>query len=302
MKDDMLGASPVDGKNYSVPVNGYWEGLFVNKDVLKEAGVEAPTADTTWDEFMTMCETIKKAGYTPIAASLQEIPHYWFEYTIFNFQDVATHNTLPKSADDEYGKAWVNGINDIKDLYEKGYFPDNTLTASDSETFELFTSDKAAFLIDGSWKVGGIEEAVDDIDNYTVTYVPGKGNRKSTDLIGGLSSGYYITKKCWDDPEKRAAAVDFIEYMTSDEMVSKFAGSSATALKNGATVDADSMSSLANAGVELCAGATGISPAVQDSLSTAAKDPIFAGMADIVQGNTKVAAAVDEALTINSGE
>lgn len=226
MKDDMLGASPVDGKNYSVPVNGYWEGLFVNKDVLKEAGVEAPTADTTWDEFMTMCETIKKAGYTPIAA----------------------------------------------------------------------------FLIDGSWKVGGIEEAVDDIDNYTVTYVPGKGNRKSTDLIGGLSSGYYITKKCWDDPEKRAAAVDFIEYMTSDEMVSKFAGSSATALKNGATVDADSMSSLANAGVELCAGATGISPAVQDSLSTAAKDPIFAGMADIVQGNTKVAAAVDEALTINSGE
>ena len=302
MKDDMLGASPVDGKNYSVPVNGYWEGLFVNKDVLKKAGVEAPTADTTWDEFMTMCETIKKAGYTPIAASLQEIPHYWFEYTIFNFQDVDTHSTLPKSADDEYGKAWVNGINDIKDLYEKGYFPDNTLTASDSETFELFTSDKAAFLIDGSWKVGGIEEAVDDIDNYTVTYVPGKGNRKSTDLIGGLSSGYYITKKCWDDPEKRAAAVDFIKYMTSDEMVSKFAGSSATALKNGATVDADSMSSLANAGVELCAGATGISPAVQDSLSTAAKDPIFAGMADIVQGNTKVAAAVDEALTINSGE
>ena len=265
MKDDMLGASPVDGKNYSVPVNGYWEGLFVNKDVLKKAGVEAPTADTTWDEFMTMCETIKKAGYTPIAASLQEIPHYWFEYTIFNFQDVDTHSTLPKSADDEYGKAWVNGINDIKDLYEKGYFPDNTLTASDSETFELFTSDKAAFLIDGS-------------------------------------CGYYITKKCWDDPEKRAAAVDFIKYMTSDEMVSKFAGSSATALKNGATVDADSMSSLANAGVELCAGATGISPAVQDSLSTAAKDPIFAGMADIVQGNTKVAAAVDEALTINSGE
>ena len=34
------------------------------------------------------------------------------------------------------------------------------------------------------------------------------------------------------NPEKRAAAVDFIEYMTSDEMVSKFAGSSATALKN----------------------------------------------------------------------
>ena len=42
MKDDLLGASPVDGVNYSVPVNGYWEGMFVNKQVLEEAGVELP--------------------------------------------------------------------------------------------------------------------------------------------------------------------------------------------------------------------------------------------------------------------
>ena len=40
MKDGMMGASPVDGKNYSVPVNGYWEGLFVNKAVCEAAGVE----------------------------------------------------------------------------------------------------------------------------------------------------------------------------------------------------------------------------------------------------------------------
>ena len=36
--------------------------------------------------------------------------------------------------------------------------------------------------------------------------------------------------------------------------------------------------------------------------NTEVKNCIFAGMADIFHGNTKVAAAVDEALTINSGE
>ena len=106
MKDDLLGASPVDGVNYSVPVNGYWEGMFVNKEVLEAAGVELPTADTTWDEFLAACEAIKEAGYTPIAASLQEIPHYWFEYAIYNFQSPETHNTVPESVDDEYGKAF----------------------------------------------------------------------------------------------------------------------------------------------------------------------------------------------------
>lgn len=291
MKDDMLGASPVDGKNYSIPVNGFWEGMFVNKEVLKKAGVDVPTKDTTWDEFLQMCEKIKKAGYTPIAASLLEIPHYWFEYSIYNFDSPTTHNTVPAKVDDAAGKAWVSGLEDIKTLYEKGYFPANTLTAKDDETFQLFTNDKAAFLCDGSWKVGGIESAVKDPENYTVTYVPGKGDRKSTDIIGGISMGYYITKKAWDDPEKRAAAVDFVEYMTSDEMVSKFAGTGITALKNG-TTPADNMTALSKDAVTFSAGVTAISPAVQDNLSEAVRKPIFGEMSSIVQGKTAAKDAV----------
>lgn len=296
MKDDMLGASPVDGKNYSIPINGYWEGMFVNKEVLEAAKVDMPTADTTWDEFLDMCQKIKDAGYTPIAASLQEIPHYWFEFSIYNQLSVATHNTVPTSADDEYGKAWVAGLGDIKDLYEKGFFPKNTLTAKDEETFQLFAKDKAAFLIDGSWKIGGIETAVDDIENFTVTYVPGKGERKSTDIIGGLSSGYYITKKCWDDPDKRAAAVDFIKYMTSDEKVSLFSGSAATALKNGVTIDESELSSLAKDGLAYTKGATGIAAAVEDNFEPAARTPIFNGMKGIVTGKKNIAEAVQEVL------
>ena len=294
----MLGTSPVDGKNYSVPVNGYWEGLFVNKEVLANAGVEVPTKDTTWEDFMTMCQTIKDAGYTPIAVSLQEVPHYWFEFTIYNQLDVATHNTAPGAADDTYGKAWAAGLNDIKDLYEKGFLPENTLTATDAETVQMFTSDKAAFLIDGSWKVGGIEEAVDDIDNFTVTHVPGKGNRKTTDTIGGLSMGYYITKKAWDDEAKRDAAVDFVMHMTSDEMVSKFSGTAATALKNGTTLDESTLSALGKAAVTFCSELTGIAPAVQDNLSNDVRTPIFGEMASIVKGEKKAEEAVQQVLDL----
>ena len=292
MKDDLLGASPVDGVNYSVPVNGYWEGMFVNKEVLEAANVAVPTAETTWDEFLAACEAIKEAGYTPIAASLQEIPHYWFEYAIYNFQSAKTHNTVPESVDDEYGQAWVNGLNDIKALYEAGYFPQNTLTATDAETFQLFTGDKAAFLIDGSWKIGGIAAAVDDIENFTVVNVPGKGERLTTDEIGGLSMGYYITRKAWDDEEKRDAAVSFVSFMTSDEVVSRFAGVSATALKEGTTPDTSEFNSLQIDALAYTASFTGISPAVQDNLTPAAREPIFADMASIVTGAVDAADAV----------
>ena len=61
MKDGMMGASPVDGKNYSVPVNGYWEGMYVNKKVVEAAGVKIPDATTTYDEFLDICQQIGRA-------------------------------------------------------------------------------------------------------------------------------------------------------------------------------------------------------------------------------------------------
>ena len=54
MQDAMLPVSPVDGKAYTVPTAGYWEGLYVNKTVLADAGVEVPGPDTTWEEFLGM--------------------------------------------------------------------------------------------------------------------------------------------------------------------------------------------------------------------------------------------------------
>lgn len=39
---------------------------------------------------------------------------------------------IPASAADEAGQKWVAALNDIKDLYEKGFFPENTLTANDA--------------------------------------------------------------------------------------------------------------------------------------------------------------------------
>ncbi len=308
MKDDMMGASPVDGKNYSVPVNGYWEGLFINKSVLEAAGVEVPGTDYTWEQFLADCQKIVDAGYTPIAASLSTIPHYWFEFSIYNYLTPATHNILPETADDDHAAAWVDGLSDIKDLYEKGFFPENTLSATDDETFQMFLDGKAAFLIDGSWKTGGIVNAFCDedgnvtdqegLDNFTVSYVPGKNDRKATDIIGGLSSGYYITKKAWDDPAKREAAVSFVTYMTSDEVVSAFAGVSATALVNGVQLDESTLNTLQIAGLDMVTGATGMAGAVQDQIPTEARVPLFDGMPDLVTDTVKIPDAVAECLDI----
>ena len=298
MKKDLMQASPYDGKIYCIPVNGYWEGLFVNKKVCEAAGVRIPDADTDWDEFMDICDKIRDAGYTPIAASLASVPHYWFEFCIYNYQSPETHAVLPKSVDDSAGQAWVKGLTMIKTMYERGYFPENTLSASDDDTMRKFFDGEAAFLLDGSWRMSGVEQMADNVEDFTVTFVPGMGERRSTDIISGLSCGYYLSRKAWEDPEKREAAVSFIEYITADEVVSKFAEVSATALINGVTIDESDLSCLAKDALAMNEKVTGTSSAVQDDVPVDCRVPVFEGMPALVKGEKDITEAVEEVLKL----
>ena len=308
MNDDLITASLVDGKKYAVPVNGFWEAMFVNTEVLDAAGVSMPGADYTWDQFKDDCQKIRDAGYAPIACALGNIPHYWWEFSIFNHTSPDTHLQVPESVDSDGGKAWVAVMNDIKELYELEYFPENTLSATDDETFAMFMDGKAAFLIDGSWKVGGIVNScqsdpedpetldAEKLAKFDVTYVPGQGDRKATDLIGGLSMGYYISTKAWEDPAKREAAVSFVQYMTSDEIVPLFAQHTASALKNAPEVDEAQFNPLQVKSMKMMSGATSLTGAVQDIFNGDCRVSTFDGMPEIVTGGVSAEDAVAQGL------
>ena len=296
MKDSMI-AVAADGKQYAVPSSGYWENMFVNRKVLEDCGVAVPGPDYTWDQFLADCESIKEAGYTPIACSLVEVPHYWFEFTVMNNGTVENHLDVPAAADDAAAAKWAAGLNDIKALYEAGYFPANTLTASDAETVELFNSGEAAFLIDGSWKVGYFTENAEDLNDFAIAYVPGKGERSASEAIGGISMGYFITTKAWNDPDKREAAVEFVSQLTSDETLSTFVTTEVTALVNGAKPEG--LNPLQQSAADANASITAIAGAVQDSLTAEARGDLFANVQNVVTGKMSAEDAVASAIALN---
>lgn len=301
MKEEMFVPSPADGKVYAVPSSGFWESMFVNTKVLADCGIQVPGPGYTWDQFLADCQTIKDKGYTPIAVSLQEVPHYWFDFMVFNNGSLANHLDLPASSTDAVGQKWAAGLGDIKTLYDKGYLPENTLTATDAETVQLMLDGDAAFLIDGSWKVGFIvTNAGDHLSDFALAYVPGKGERKASDILGGISMGYYITRKAWDDPAKREAAVKFVEYLTKDDVLSKFVTTEVTALKNGATPSG--LNELQQSAADMCGGVTGIVGPVQDTVSLEARSDLFANVKNIVAGNMTAAEAIDSFLAILAGQ
>lgn len=297
MRDSMLAVAS-DGKNYAVPSSGFWENMFVNTKVLADCGVAVPGPDYTWDQFLTDCQAIKDKGYTPIACSLFEVPHYWFEFCVMNNGTLANQLDLPASADDAAGQKWVAALNDIKDLYEKGFFPANTLTATDAETVQLFGDGEAAFLIDGSWKVTHfVDNYPEHLEEFAISYVPAKGERKASEAIGGISMGYFITKKAWDDPAKREAAVQFVEHMTSDEVMSTFVTTEVTALKNGASPSG--LNALQQSAADANANITGVVGAVQDTVSSECKTDLFGNVQNVVTGAMTAEDAVSSAIALN---
>ncbi len=307
---EKIPVSLVDGKVYALPVNSYWEALFVNRTVLEAAGVSMPGENYTWKQFLEDCAKIKKAGYIPIAASMGNIPHYWWEYAIFNHTGTREHQRIPSSVEEPLGQAWVQGMEDIKQLYELGFFPSNTNTVSDEQTVSMFIEGKAAFLLDGSWKVGSIvqgcykyvgqPESLDEekLAQFDITFVPGTESRRCTDIIGGTSMGYYITRKAWDDPAKRDAAVSFVSYMTSDEIIPQFAGHTVSALKNPPQMDDTTFNSLQLKAMEMLSESTSMTSAVQDLFQGECRVPTFDGMPNIVTGRVEAEKSVMEGLYI----
>jgi multiple sugar transport system substrate-binding protein len=66
LPESLSSAFTFDGKQYALPGNvSYW-GVFYNKKVFADNGIEVPT---TWADFIAACDTVKAAGVTPMAST-----------------------------------------------------------------------------------------------------------------------------------------------------------------------------------------------------------------------------------------
>ena len=240
-----------DGEIYAIPARPYYEGLFVNADLFEQYDIPLPDS---WASFEAAVRGFAAAGVVPVAASLSDIPHYIAECAILSCATPEEYAARPASEAD-VPESWLRGMARIHDLYEMGAFPADTLNTSESVTSQLFRDKKAAMQFDGSWFANTLPE--ESMDTTMVLPVPSDGNNGV--VIGGVSMGFYLTRKAWDDPERRDAAVALLAWLTAPENVARLGNDSVSgALK----ASADRM--LAEAGALL--------GPVQDSMNKDARE------------------------------
>ena len=201
-----------DGRVYAIPVRSFWEGLFVNTDLFARYDLELPT---TWERLETAIARFRAEGVVPISASLSDIPHYLAEMAVLVCGSPEEHAARPGTLS-EVPRSWFEGMALIRRLYELGAFADNVTATNESMASQLFRDKKAAMQIDGSWFANSIPET--GMNTTIVMPMPAYAPEADPDaFIGGVSMGFYLTRRAWEDADRRDAAVQLLAWFAKEE-------------------------------------------------------------------------------------
>lgn len=280
-----------DGVRRAVPTTGYWEGLFCNKALFDQYNVEVPT---DWDSLTKAIKTFKDNGVAPFAVSLNAVPHYFVEHTMLYTAGVDEYAQVPEKAP----ASWAEGLKVIQTLRDMGAFPVDTDTVDEAYAIELFNQGKAAMILDGNWRAGGLK----DQENTVVVPFPGVPNQKAEagTMISGISSGFYISRKAWEDPDKRDAAVKFVMAHTSKEGVQKYWEANGMGVAATEVTPSDDTTPLGLLGIEYAKAATAMVTPTDARIDPEAYKTLINGIVGVSTGSTDSQQLLDEVLALSA--
>lgn len=284
----LAAAANPDGVMRAVPTTGYWEGLFCNKDLFDQYNLELPT---NWNNFIKAIEVFQKNDIIPIAVSLNHVPHYWIEFFMLYAAGPESYTSVPAEAPE----GWVKGLEMFKTLRDMGAFPEDTDTVDNDYIGELFRNKQAAMQLDGNWFANSITD-----ENTVVVRFPKFDGAVAEEgsMIGGISSGFYITKKAWNDPDKRDAAVKFVMAHVNKDSVRKYwngIGQAACVVE-----PVENMSPVALSGLEYANNITGIYAPTDSRISQQAYTTLCKGIVAVSLGEKSARELINEILAINA--
>jgi multiple sugar transport system substrate-binding protein len=196
------------GIQYGVPRDFDTIALWYNKAILKQAGVEPPTAGWTWDDFDTAAKTVsdklQAKGIYGVATELTGGNSGYYD-TILQAGGTIISADGKKSGYDS--PETIKGLQFWVNLVANGSSP-SVQQLSDTDPEVWFTSGKSAFYWSGSWEVPVLAASANtnDID---VAPLP-IGSKQATNS-GGIANVVASKSK------NMAAAQAFQVYLGSKE-------------------------------------------------------------------------------------
>lgn len=215
---DLWDAVSVGGKNYCIPIDNLISSWVVNKTLFDTYDLAYPK---TYNDIIELSKTFNKHSIITLGfGSKGGNPSNWIidmvnsQYPGYREALLSMESTYKLDAENMKKTLGV-----FQSLLDAKVFPADTIANGDwGPYWSLFTSGKAAI----SWGWAGMIASLDGVNFEWETIDPpqvdGTGCDTSRVEYGYSGAGIMINKKSFDDPAKRDAIIDFVEFYCSERM------------------------------------------------------------------------------------
>lgn len=212
----MLQDTLYEGKSYILPISMNAAGVFYNKKIFEENGIEIPT---TYEELIAVCEKLKAAGITPFVMHNMD----WQASTVWSMaalncvDDYETVNSAIYN-----GEATVTDYpgfeESAKEFLElNSYAQEDTMGTNYDQALDAFANGEAAMIIQGIWIVPSVKALNPDLQFSSFPLPAKTGNHMRIGYQNDL--GLCISSTC-ANPE---AALKFLQFMAREDNAQYYA-------------------------------------------------------------------------------
>ena len=200
-----------DGKAYTLSVDCWVGGVFYNKDIFAQVGIEGEPQ--TWQEFLDVCQKLKDAGYVPLLDNMQDAAVN-FAAPLFGAETLSANPNFTSeiyAGTKTFAEGWTGPMEMYNQLIEKGYLTSDMVGITSDDIVSQFATGQAAMILSGSWNCGTIDQINPDL-NYEVMGIPGT-EAGNIYYCGAINVGL-----CINSAAKNAdVAKAFLEFAASPE-------------------------------------------------------------------------------------
>lgn len=195
-----------EGKLYAVPKDYSTLAMYINEDILAEAGYSVEDVPTDWEELVQFSEELQGKLDDEQAAMIVDAT------LARNLSGLLANGLNPVNEDNQAdftsSQEATDYLQSIIKGKEAGHLKNPMIDLGIDSAGAAFGTNKAAIMIEGNWVLSALNKEYPDV-SYTVVPAPTINGQEQSMTF---NVGYAISK----DTESKEAAVEFVNYMTGE--------------------------------------------------------------------------------------
>lgn len=209
----------VDGKTYMIPVVNFAYPMYVNTDLLKEAGIT--TLPANWTEFKKDCIAVKNkdGNASGWIIQLADNAPNGIQNCFMSWLWASGGNMMKNGKPDlTNNKKMTKTVDFVKSLFDAGVVAKGATSMSEADMTEQFTNGRVAFMIDSLAHLTTMKKENPKL-NFDIMSVPKMDGYTGKSGMDVANWGIGIAK----NSKHQSEALKFIEYLMSSKVNAKIA-------------------------------------------------------------------------------